>query len=159
MCGSTFLLAITKTDGSISVDLREKRKTPFPLSLSLSLSSHSLPVCAKKWHFPSFCLTFLISFTFLYFSIFFLFDFFLLVSFLTFFFHILIPPNSPIYFTPNPFKFSFFFFILPFDFLFLFSPYFLLFPSFDIWLNVSHSLKCTTWLMPCVTQHLVPRKT
>ena len=26
-----------------------------------------------------------------------------------------------------------------------------LFPSFDTWLNVSHSHKCTTWLMPCVT--------
>ena len=31
--------------------------------------------------------------------------------------------------------------------IFLFS----LFPSFDTWLNVSHSHKCTTWLMPCVT--------
>ena len=26
-----------------------------------------------------------------------------------------------------------------------------LFPLFDTWLNVSHSHKCTTWLMPCVT--------
>ena len=26
-----------------------------------------------------------------------------------------------------------------------------LFPSFDTWLNVSHSHKCTTWLMSCVT--------
>ena len=26
-----------------------------------------------------------------------------------------------------------------------------LFPSFDTWLNVSHSHKCTTWLIPCVT--------
>ena len=29
--------------------------------------------------------------------------------------------------------------------------FFPLFPSFDKWLNVSHSHKCTTWLMPCVT--------
>ena len=26
-----------------------------------------------------------------------------------------------------------------------------LFLSFDTWLNVNHSHKCTTWLMPCVT--------
>ena len=26
-----------------------------------------------------------------------------------------------------------------------------LYPSFDTWLNVSHSHKCTRWLIPCVT--------
>ena len=36
MRGSTFLLAPTKTDSSISVDLREKQKTHFPLSISSS---------------------------------------------------------------------------------------------------------------------------
>ena len=45
MHGSTFLFAPKKTDGSISVDLREKQKTLFPLSLSLSSPpSRSLPL-------------------------------------------------------------------------------------------------------------------
>ena len=48
--------------------------------------------------------------------------------------------------------FIFLFFIIPFDFLSFISP-------FDTWLNVSLSHKCTTWLMPCVTLHLVSRKT
>ena len=86
MRGPTLPFALTKIDGSISINLIEKRKTLFPflsLSLSLSLSSRSLslpplPVCAKKWPFPSFCLTLLISFSF-FFSFFF--SYFLVLSF------------------------------------------------------------------------------
>ena len=63
---SNFILAPMKTDGSISIDLREKRKTPFPLSLSLSspLHAHSLPLFVPKWaFFPSFFLYFLFLFS------------------------------------------------------------------------------------------------
>ena len=72
MRGSTLSFAPTKTDGPISVDLRDNVEfLSLPLS-SLSLSrSLSLPhcqFCPKNCPFPSFCLTFLISFFFPFFS-------------------------------------------------------------------------------------------
>ena len=49
------------------------------------------------------------------------------------------------HFPPLPHVIPLFFFLIFLIFLFL------LFPPLDTWLNVSHSHKCTTWLMPCVT--------
>ena len=137
-----------KNDCPISVDLREKVKFLF---LPLFPFAHytSLPVSTSS--FFLFFLTFLISFSFFFFLIsFYWSSFFILFPFL-------FPCSNPIEFScllhSHSFKILifFFFFILPFDFFFLFSLYFLLFPSFDTWLNVSHSHKCTTWLIPRVT--------
>ena len=65
MRGSTFLLAPTKTDGSICVDFREKQKTLLPLSLSLSLLLPHAPHCpflCQKWPFFPFWLFLFFSF-------------------------------------------------------------------------------------------------
>ena len=131
-----------KTDDPISVDLKEKVNF---LSTSLLLCSLHFSVRLCLLLFLYFLFTFLISFSF-HFSFF---------SFLFLFIGLL----SSFFFFPcsNPTKFScllhshsfeififFIFFVLPFDILFLFSPFFLLFHSFDTWLNVNHSHKCTT---------------
>ena len=129
--GSTLPFALTKTHGPIFVDLREKRN-PF-ICFSLSLM------------FVLFFFFYLLSSSFLFF-------YFFLLSFLS-------TEFDPVL--------SFFF------------PYFLilsfpLFPPRGTCLNVSHSHKCTTChamchspkvpcdihkIMPCVTRHLMPRKT
>ena len=67
MRGSTFLLALKKTDAPISVDLREKRKTHFsPFSLFFSSHFYEHSPFMPKWTFHPF-LFFFISFIFFYF--------------------------------------------------------------------------------------------
>ena len=152
MRGSTFLLGLS------SFKCRGEN-LPFCFSLSIRFLFFPPLVC-----FPSFFFFFF--FHFLFYFFFFLFSFLLLMwiastkwsksggNF---------PPLSSIaachhhYFSLNNFSI----FLLP------------LFPSFDTWLNVSHSHKCTTWIMPshsprvpcdihmimpCVTRHPMPRK-
>ena len=156
------------------------RKSPFlflsPLYLSLSIRFLFFPVC-----FPSFSFFFLSFSLFLIhqtsfllyapisFSHFLIFSFLLFLSFLIFllflsfslFFHFLrflfsishfdcinrmvqkwgkLPPTFlHCHLSSLPFSLNFLIFLFP------------LFPSFDTWINVSHSHKCTTWLMSCVT--------
>ena len=165
-----------KTDSPISVDLREKVEAPFSF-LSLLISSLSFLffffpsfLYFSSWSYPTelswFAPTLICFFFF---------------SFLPSFFSFLIPPNLipkvgkfPPHFPTLPLV-SFPFFL---NFLIFF---FLLFPQFDTWLNMSHSFKCYVSLatphsyhamcpypkvpcgiymvMPCVTRHLMSRKT
>ena len=81
MHGSTFLLALTKTDRAISLDLREKRKIPFPLSIPLSSLFPRSPfaVFVPKMAFsPLFNFSHFLFFSFPYFLFFF---YFLVLSF------------------------------------------------------------------------------
>ena len=160
MRGSTFIL------GPSSFDRRNTGNLPFCFSLPfLFLSIQFSSVCFSSFlfffffsfllflsselpFFGLFSLSFLFHFPF---SLFFHFLFSSFSSFLFFFsfnsypigfyqkWGKLHPPPPP---PPLPHLSS-----PPFFLIFLF----LLFPSFDTWLNVSHSHKCTTWLMPCVT--------
>ena len=181
MCESTLPFTMTKTYGSISINLREKLEFSlyfFSLSRVFSPFSRSLSVfffCQNDPFSPLFNFS---SFIFLFFSFFsFFLDLFSLFLPLIFFFSFgSYPTELPCCSTPIPFKFSFFFFffIIPFDFLSFISP-------FDTWLNMSHLSKCYVSLatshghhakcpspkvpsgihmvMPCVTRHSVSRKT
>ena len=146
-----FTFCSYETDSPIFLDLRDKRKPFFFFSLSLS-SAHFLPFLFSIF-FP-FLLSYLPNFLFVcshpHFFLIFLFliyFFFLFFIFLFFFSHTQIdqsggdfPPLSS-FATCHPHIFFPYFSYFPF----------FLFPSLDTWLNVSHSHKCTTWLMPCVT--------
>ena len=160
MCGSNFLL------GSSSFDCRNVGKIFIFVSLSLSLSyffSSSSPLFSFS---PSIFLSyppnllfflfvspfhFLIFLLFLSFFLSFIFSSISFSSFSLFYFpfgfHQLNGPKvgetSP-HFPPLP--------LLTLNFFSYFHDFsFSIISSFDTWLNVSHSHKCTTWLMPGVT--------
>ena len=127
-----------KTYGSVSVNLREKWN-PF---FSLSCSFLPFPFCFFLLYFlihpNSFFFFFLlpISFSHSSFSLFLHFLFSFIFSFL----FSLFDPHPPNCSPPHPLS------SMPHVFFTIFLGFFLfhLFPSFDTWLKVSHSHKCTT---------------
>ena len=161
MRGSTLPFALMKTYGPVFVNLKEKRN-PLICFVPLSLSCSFLFFLSSFLFFFSFTyspeLFFLVcSFPFL-FSFHFLFSLFLFL-FSIFFLPFLISishlglqhPNGPKVGETSPH-----FPLLPLVITTIFRLIFLiflfpLFPFFDTWLNVSHSHKCTTWIMTCVT--------
>ena len=166
-------LALTKTDGSILVDLREKVEAPFFFSLSFSLCSFpplsfflfsSFFFFFSFWSYPTEFFFFLLSLSIISFS-------FSLFSLHLILIHQMhqkwgkLPPTF-LFCHMSSSHFSYF---LDFSF------------SFDTWLNMIHLSKCHVSLatphdhhttcpspkvpsgihmvMPCVTRHSVPRKT
>ena len=123
----------------------------FPFFFSFSPPSTEFPL---SWFVP-------ILFPFSHFLIFLPFLFSFIFSFLSFFFSFLLylylilihPPNlstsggnfPPLSSMPLVILIFFLTFLI-----FLYFPFFL-YPIFDTWLIVSHSYKCTTWHIPCVT--------
>ena len=132
-----------------------RENLPFSfLSFSSSLSSFFFPSSRHSYP-PNFfsllcsCSLFIIFFFFFSFPHFSLFPF--VWIFLFFFVY---PPNSPSGEASSPPSYSHPHMphVLSKIFLrFLEFFIFLLFPSFDPWLNVSHSHNYTTWIIPCVT--------
>ena len=114
----------------------------FFLFLSTCTLFFSLPLSSSPFHFLFFSFPFSFS----------LFSNFLFSFIFSFLFSLFdpYPPNCsksrgnfpPLYSMPHDFFTNF-----PYCHDFSFP----IISSFDTWLNVSHSHKCTTWLMPCVT--------